>query len=312
MSELTLETGDRRNLVQVLRTRAEVTGDSKWIVAGDRSATYAEADMSSNRLAHGLRNVGVSFGDTVLILLHNSLEYVYCWCAIAKLGAIEVPLNTAGRGNPLRHQINDSKARTIVVANDLVERLQSICEELPALAQCIVQCGSDSMETIRERAPSLAKRCSMIALEELFTDLVGAQPRQPSYRDLIAIIYTSGTTGMPKGVMAPHAHAFEYASANATVLNMLRSDIHYATLPLFHVAGQWACVYAAALKGGTVVLSDRFHTQSFWSEVSRHRATTTFLLGAMANFLYRQPAAAADSATPLKKGPDVPVDTGSG
>lgn len=74
------------------------------------------------------------------------------------------------------------------------------------------------------------------------------------------------------------------------MLEMRPSDIYYAPLPLFHIAGQWAVVYAAAIAGATAVLPDTFSPSRFWQVCRRHQVTCSFLLGAMANLLY--PAAA--------------------
>lgn len=307
MEPLRLETGTERNLVQVLRNRSATFGDRAWLIADEQRVTYCDVERESNRLAHGLRRLGIAPGNTVLILLPNCLEFVYCWCAIAKVSAIEVPLNTAGRGTPLKHQINDSSATVIIVDEEYLDNLELLIDELPALTHCIVRSSHTSECQLRQRVPKLAQRCRILMLPELFTESTGSLPTVPSYRDLTAIIYTSGTTGLAKGVMTTYAHAFEYAAASAAAIRMEMADIHYTALPLFHVAGQWGCLYATALSGATAILSDRFHVGSFWSDIARHHATSTFLLGAMASFLYGQPATLDDYETPLTKVMMVPL-----
>ena len=83
-----------QTLSQVLRKRVERWGDKPWIVAGDRALTYGEVDALSNRLANGLAAAGIGAGRTVLIMLPSTPDFVTVWCALAKLGAIEVPVNT--------------------------------------------------------------------------------------------------------------------------------------------------------------------------------------------------------------------------
>jgi crotonobetaine/carnitine-CoA ligase len=91
------------------------------------------------------------------------------------------------------------------------------------------------------------------------------------------------------------------------MLQIGRGDVYYAPLPLFHIAGQWAVIYAAAIAGAAAVLPDAFSVSRFWATVRRHRATCAFLLGAMANLLYRQPAEPGEADNPLDRVLVVPL-----
>jgi carnitine-CoA ligase len=91
------------------------------------------------------------------------------------------------------------------------------------------------------------------------------------------------------------------------MLNVTSTDIYYAPLPLFHIAGQWAVVYTAAIAGAAAVLPDTFSPSRFWGSAARHRATCSFLLGAMANLLYRQPPASHDAENSLERVLVVPL-----
>ena len=93
------------------------------------------------------------------------------------------------------------------------------------------------------------------------------------------------------------------------MLDLNESDIYYAPLPLFHIAGQFALVYAACIAGATAVLPGTFSARRFWRDVRRHNASATFLLGAMANFLYRQEPAQDDANNPIERGADGAADT---
>ena len=101
-------------------------------------------------------------------------------------------------------------------------------------------------------------------------------------------MYTSGTTGPQKGVLVSHRHAYEYANAVCRLLELRPADRYYAPLPLFHIAGQWAVVYACLQRGATAVVKRRFSVSEFWSDCAAEGVTATFLLGAMAQFLYGQ------------------------
>jgi crotonobetaine/carnitine-CoA ligase len=299
--QVPIESGEGRTVVRVLRNRAERIGDKAWIVTDRDRFTYAQMEDTSNRLAHGLVKLGIEPGQTLLLLLPNTTDYILCWCAIAKISAMEVPINTAYRGNVLKHQVNDSRADTIIVAGEFLERLDEISDELEYLKRCVIHGANGDLGAARQAAPKLAARCDFIPFDELFADDATPMNTAPRYCDIAAIMYTSGTTGVSKGVMVPHAHSFEYANTSAASMEVGPEDVYYAPLPLFHVAGQWAVVYSCAIRSATAALTDSFSIQEFWPDVARHDVTCTFLLGAMANFLYSQPEVPEDATTPLQK-----------
>jgi crotonobetaine/carnitine-CoA ligase len=151
------------------------------------------------------------------------------------------------------------------------------------------------------------QRTSLDALElrdlgDLHGDNERPIEREVRPGDVKAIMYTSGTTGKSKGVMVSHVHAYEYANGCASVIDIGESDIYYtAGLPLFHVAGKWGVLLGSAIKGATAVVPLRFSASNFWADIRRHQATATYLLGAMANFLQRQPRTADDRRHTLRK-----------
>src|SRR6516165_4965671 len=103
-------TGKARTAVRVLRDQVARTPDATLLHTDERTFSRAQVDAITNRLARGLRAAGVAEGDTVLLLLGNSAFYIFCWLALAKIGAIEVPVNTQYRGQMLAHVVNSSGA----------------------------------------------------------------------------------------------------------------------------------------------------------------------------------------------------------
>ena len=141
---------------------------------------------------------------------------------------------------------------------------------------------------------------------DLFADDIW-QGEGPRYLDLMAVMYTSGTTGPSKGGTVSHAHAFEYAWGVTQTLGLTEDDIYYAPLPLFHLAGQFAVVYCSCIAGASAVIPGPFSATRFWQDVRQFGATTSFLLGAMANFIYQQEPAAGDGDNPLERVLMVPL-----
>ena len=295
-----------QTLLQVLQKRATRSGEKPWLLAGDHSVTYREMDQLSNRLARGMTALGIGSGEPVLLMMPDRLEFIALWCAFAKLGAIEVPVNTHLRGTVLAHVINDSLARTMIVDRQLLDRIEDIVDDLSGLERLVLY-SSDGDEERGGLPETLAGRFEELCYETLVSDDPRPLSNAPRYNDLMAVMYTSGTTGPSKGVMITHAHAYEYALSVVETLELRESDVYYAPLPLFHIAGQWGLVYACCIMGATAVLPAPFSASRFWEDVSRYRATCTFLLGAMANLLYRQPQTQHDADNTLQRALIVPL-----
>jgi crotonobetaine/carnitine-CoA ligase len=287
-------TGRDRTAVHVLRDQARRSPDSVLLQADGASYSRAEVHRITNRLACGLRAAGVGEGDPVLLLLGNSAFYILCWLALAKLGAIEVPVNTQYRGQMLAHVVNSSHATTLVLDPEFADNLVELLPELPELKTVIRSPGFAN-------AGHLEPRVATLSAEDLLEAAEAESGFEPAYNQTMALMYTSGTTGRSKGVLVSHAHAYEYAQAVREVLALRSADVYYAPLPLFHIAGQWGVVYAALMSGASAVITPRFSASSFWNDVATHRATTSFLLGALANFLQQQPERADDAENTLER-----------
>lgn len=292
-----LDPRTEQTVAQVLAKRAARIGDKPFLVTDHGSHSYGEMERWSNRLGHGLGNLGIAAGETVLVMLPSIVDFMALWCGLAKLGAIEVPVNTAYRGDIFVHVLNDSGASTMIVHESFVDQLADVAPRLETVERLIVMGDSGGLGEHFEIV-------DWAAMESTDDEPLADGPR---YLDLIAVMYTSGTTGPSKGVMITHAHAYNYAAANVDLSDLGPNDISYAPLPLFHIAGQWAMVYATMIAGGTAVLPDRFSIDTFWDDVRRHNATATFLLGAMAHFLYRQDERPDDADNPLRKALVVPM-----
>lgn len=291
----------QQTLPQVLHKRVEHYGDKPWVVTGDATYSYREIHETSRQLAAGLAARGVGGEETVLLLLPDGIEIIQCWCALARLGAIEVPVNTHLRGNVLNHLVDDSRARVCVVEARFLERLLAR-DDYPCL-ETLVIVGDPTPE----HRNTAAKRFELIKFEACFDARPVEEGEGPRFNDIGAVMYTSGTTGPSKGVMITHAHSYEYALSVAELLALRDTDVYYNPLPLFHIAGQWAAVYASCIRGATVVLAGGFSARSFWPEVRRHEATTTFLLGAMANWLAQLDPADDDRDNPMERMLVVPL-----
>ena len=140
-----------QTVAQVLASRVDKYGDKTWIIYNGLPYSYADMDRRSNNMAHGLRRQGVSKGDTVLLMFNDGVEILIAWIALAKIGAMEVPVNTQLKGNVLAHIINDSCASIILMHDEFLDRIDRVADDLDKL-QRVVIAGTQHTQHLRVRS----------------------------------------------------------------------------------------------------------------------------------------------------------------
>ncbi|MDO8738823.1 AMP-binding protein, partial [Candidatus Deferrimicrobium sp.] len=130
---------DARSIGAILRDRAERHGDRVFFHYADRSYTYDQLREESDRLAAGLRGMGVGKGDRVCIMMNISDDYLSLWFALSRLGAVEVPINTAYKGDLLEYILNFSGAKILVIEEEYLERLRPVERNLEGIEKIVVR-----------------------------------------------------------------------------------------------------------------------------------------------------------------------------
>jgi crotonobetaine/carnitine-CoA ligase len=136
-----------------------------------------------------------------------------------------------------------------------------------------------------------------------FSELFEADPiRLPSItvQDPAAIFFTSGTTGPAKGVVMPHAQIAFFADELVSVTRLSDQDTYMACNPLFHGNAQFLAAYPAIIAGARFVLRERFSASRWRSWLAESEVTVTNLMGAMFDFIWKQPAQPDDVENPLR------------
>ena len=287
-------------LPQIIRRRGTQEPDRVFIqqVEGDCTLTYGQAHHEGLRWAHGFTRLGVERTQTVISMLPVGFDAVHCWVGLNWLVAWEVPVNTAYQGMMLAYTLQNSNARVAVVAERYLERLAALNRsELGQIELIVVP---DAMVPLPDLGIRVITGTEFLdGLDTPTDDFVGPQPW-----DVTEIFYTSGTTGPSKGVL--YTHAQQHATINAFAADWTAEDCYYCPFPMYHVSGKMF-VYAFALVGMRGVFREGFKTDEFWSDVKRYGCTATLLLGAMANFVYRQPERPDENDSPMNKVLMVPL-----
>jgi carnitine-CoA ligase len=264
-------TQGQKTLPEALSEACAKWPDRMYLDFSGDTYTYAEVDRATTSMAHGLAEIGINKGDRLCSLLDNVSDQILIWFAANKIGAIFVPINTAMKGEFLRHQLTDSGALSLVVEARYAERVFEIEDGIPEVRSLI----------FRGAMPDVKTRLTMVSIDSIrannTTPIVS--PCKP--RDLALLLYTSGTSGPSKGCMVSHNYAINFGRQVASTKRLVKEDVVWTPLPLFHAAAALGTVVSTLLVGATATIYPRFSASNFWPEIERSRATACSLLSTM-------------------------------
>lgn len=253
------------DLAELVRSAARTWPErTAWIFdATGLRLSFADVDSRSDALAGALAAHGAGQGDRIAVMLRNQPEFPLLWLAIAKLGAVLVPLNTSYRELDGTHVLAHSGASIAVTDTEFAELLHTIA-------------GDTWLRHVLTVA-----------------DLDGySPPDTPSTvvsEQLANIQYTSGTTGAPKGCMLSHRYWTTVAHSLIDEFPAIsRSDVLLTAQPFHYIDPQWNVALGLA-SGATLVVLDRFHPSAFWDKVRAYGVTWFYCLGLMPTLLLRAP-----------------------
>lgn len=273
--------GTQTTTVEVLQQALARRGpDWAFVDYSGENYTLGYLDSRSTNLAHGLRDAGVKPGECVVSLLDNCVEQLLLLFACTKAGAIHVPLNTAYKGEYLRHQVADSGAVVLIGEKEYVDRLMAIEDGVPEARVLLVK---GQMPADRPR------RMAMHALEDAFMPLDEPTGYVSKPGDLAMLVYTAGTTGPSKGCMISQNYLCNQARQLCESLRYHEDDVVWTPLPGFHLNQYSATILSAMMVGAKAAVFSRFSVSRFWDELERVGATVTQILSSMVRFVAEAP-----------------------
>jgi long-chain acyl-CoA synthetase len=223
----------------------------------DAVIRYGELERAINRAAHVIASLGTAPGDRVAVMLPNGPEIFSAWSAIARLGALVVPVSPRSAPPELAHLLADSEAKVLVHANaELAGRaLAPLQGEIASVAIEELMSGDDSPPR---------------------SDYLGAPVSWMSY--------TSGTTGKPKGLERPPPRRLSSPPPNPYMQfwGFGANDVHLLCGPAYHTApGAWAQMHL--VEGAQLVIMPSWDASECLRAIAQHRVTNSHMVPA--NFI---------------------------
>ncbi len=260
----------------------------------DRRYTHAELDQHANRWAHALAARGIGKGDAVALFVDNRPELMFAAAGIVKLGAIAAMINSRQHGRALEHSIAVSKAKCLVVGEEL-------WDTYVALGEAGRVGGSDRNNVLWLAEHTSARSAAPASAIDVGPLLAAASTRSPPQLASVRLgdpcfyIYTSGTTGLPKASVMSHFRWVKGAGAFGHAALALRPrDVLYVPLPLYHSNALVVAWSSAASTGAAIALRRKFSVTSFWDDIRRFDATAFIYIGELCRYLMNQPPSPSD------------------
>ena len=274
-----------RTLDQMLDAAAAEFPTRPYLITDTQTWSYSDIKAWSERLAAGLLAAGVQPGDHVAMLMANHPEFVAVKFAIARVGAVAVPINFLNRRDELGYVLRQSDAVLLVTMDSFrgLDYLGFLDELAPGWA---MQGGGTAFPRLKQvvvfPASGQAVRAGAQALGSLGD---GAAPWQPVAHPGPAsnsdIIYTSGTTGSPKGVMLSHDMMLRAAFGSAWGRAFEDGRRVLFSLPMYHVYGYVEGLLSVLFVGGAIVPRLKFDAVDTLEAVARHGVTDLLLIPTM-------------------------------
>ena len=245
--------------------------------------TFSQVQEQVNRTAQGLIQLGVRPGDKVSLWMPNRPEWIYVLFAVAKIGAVLVPINTRFRTSDMEYVVRQSETSTLITVDrsgpvGYVDMVREVCPEIeggnpddlqsgsfPELKRVLLlgesgYSGTLSWADVMGKAKGVAQG-----------DIEGRH-RQVSPDDTVLVMYTSGTTGFPKGVMHSH-NILRNVTDAANRMGFTPRDVILMYLPLFHVFGLYEGPLMSMITGARMVLTTLFDPEECLRLIEQERVT---------------------------------------
>lgn len=276
---------------ELLRAQARSAPQGHFVTCGPAQATFSELDRRTDAVAAGLAAAGVGQGDRVAIVSTNRIEMIELFFALAKLGALQVPLNIYLKGEFLTYQLRDSQATALVIDAGAQAAVMPLLAELPELRLLVL---------LDDRSPvSAPPEMAVLRYAQLAgAGTVPAVDVKPA--DLMSIVYTSGTTGQPKGCMLSHGYYARVGRVMGEASEFTSQDVLLTALPLFHGAARMMVLTAGLLHGIPVVIEPEFRAATFLQRATQVGATLAYGVGAMGTALLGTEPSSNDRAHRLR------------
>jgi len=267
----------RRILSDVIAELAESHGAATALIAERETLIFRTLTERVNRYARWALGQNLVKGETVCLLMPNRPEYMAIWLGVASTGGVVSLLNTQLRGQALAHCIDIVAPRHVIVAAELSDAFGSAQGFLSTRPK-IWSHGGGEFAAIDSEVERFSGE-----------PLAAIERRAVTIADRALTIYTSGTTGLPKAANVSHRRLMQWSLWFAGLMNTGPGDRMYNCLPMYHSIGGVVATGAVLVRGGSVVIREKFSAREFWDDVVSFDCTLFQYIGELCRYLVHSP-----------------------
>jgi fatty-acyl-CoA synthase len=282
----------RHTLGDQLRRSAARHPHKPAIACGDTRWTYAEFDAVCDRLAAGLARQGLGRGDRIAVLARNSHAFAALRFAVARLGAVLVPVNFMLKADEAAYILRHAGARLLCTDSGLAALAQAAAAQDTRVETLVWLPSEEPGEPV----------AGLLRFDELAACTDPAPDVPLAGTDLAQIVYTSGTESLPKGAMLTHdAVLWQYVSC-VVEAEIAHGDLMLHALPLYHCAQLDVFFGPAIYVGASNVITGKPVAEHLLALIERHRISSFFAPPTVWISLLRSPAFDRTDLSSLRKG----------
>ncbi len=260
-------------LASMLDDLAARHGDAAALLGEGGQLSFRGLAAQVNSVARWAVAEGVA-GQAVALLMPNRPAYVTTWLGLTRAGCTVALVNTNLTGDALVHSILAARASSLIVDSTLLPAITAVASRLPPGRAWMHGAGGSG--ELPQFAPEMGYSGAALDAAEL---------PMPHPADVALLIYTSGTTGLPKGARVTHGRILEWSLWFGGMMDVQPEDRLYDCLPMYHSVGGVVAVGAMLVRGGSVLVSQRFSASRFWDEVVDGGCTIVQYIGELCRYL---------------------------
>ncbi len=264
----------QQTIAALLHRTARRAPGKTAVICGATTWTYRDFDALVTRVAAGLQGEGVVKGDRVAVIARNSHGFAALRFALARIGAVLVPINFMLKPDEAAYILRHAGAKLLAVDAGLAE-LGRAAAALDTKVERLLALPSEHGDEPAGTSVSMASNVALSFASLASSARAFAEPELDS-RDLAQIVYTSGTESLPKGAMLTHeAVIWQYVSCIVDG-RMTADDLMLHSLPLYHCAQLDVFLGPAVYLGCTSVITAAPTPDNLLPLLSRHKINSFF------------------------------------